>query len=166
MIDQLSIRARFVVGVLTFARYCDLHHLHDLELDAFIEHGFALATATDIPAWERHEPALVLVGLGYDYPDEFVPQDEDQRVILTSWLQQVTEIAYADLYGATTQASKQHLLAALAIAEEHGVQPPDLTAFLDSRWDQAGGWGEPVSPQVVTQWRALRFRTPPPPHRG
>lgn len=156
VLDRLSIPARHGVGIISLAWYCDRQQLTHPQIDAFIAHGFAMATATDLGVWDQQAPELVGVGLGSEMPAAVqAAVDESGATVFIQLLREVMEIAYSNIYGATTDASKRHLLSALAIARAEHVLCPDFPQFLESRFDQRGGWGNPVSSAVLAAWMSL-----------
>lgn len=136
--------------------YCVYHGIVHPEIDAFLEHCLALAGTRDIVAWEQDRPLLTSVGLGEGLPEDLRGGVGTGRAAAFEWLtQQVTEIGYADLYGAVTEASKRHLRAAFAVLEADGISLPESGPFQVSPFAEVGSWGEPVAPKIVAEWRAL-----------
>ncbi|GGO41421.1 hypothetical protein [Deinococcus humi] len=154
-VDALSIRARAAVGAVCVRRYASVHGIEHPAIDELIEYLFALGSADNIMWWEQHAPLLART-MGCALPAEVAQVVGPQRTVAFSRLcEEVLEIGYCDLYGATTDGSKRHLLAAFQMLQADQIALPDLTPFLVSSFSKWHGWGDVVAADVVDRWRAL-----------
>jgi hypothetical protein len=160
-IEVLSLRARLAMGLHMFAKYCDWRGLAHPELTAFLDYLWQIIelpnTSEAFDGWVASQPALVDVGLGYEYPAGFesllgvhgVPEREFRHAICC-----VTEILYSSLYGAADEPGSRRFLSDLTeLVAPFGIRPPDTRRFAGSLWSDGHGWGAQPAPQVMEAWR-------------
>jgi hypothetical protein len=156
----LSMRARLAIALHLFAGYCGRRRLNHPDVESFVEHLWrfmGLKGGEDFERWEFGRPPLIDAGMGWEYPPGFeaflaargIPQAEFRRV-----LECTTELLYGSMYGAADNAGSLQYLEELAgVGALVGVVWPDLAAFAGSGW-VGDGWGQPLSPEQLSRWRA------------
>jgi hypothetical protein len=113
--------------------------------------------------WESGEPALVVAGLGWEFPKDFeelvlargVNRDEFRSVLMHT-----TEVLYGSLYAAADHEGSMHDLEGLSrLALVAGAAWPELSVFASSRWF-GDGWGLPITADQLSKWRAAAIEPP------
>jgi hypothetical protein len=95
-------------------------------------------------------------GLGYDFPEPTGATVRSKGIEqeFRRLLECVVEISFWCRYGAVIpEVSRDFLAEAFQILERHGIPTPSTEPFKGSSIGEAGGWGDPVSPDVAARWR-------------
>jgi len=155
-LKALSIRARAALGAVCLRRYALAYGIQHPAINELVDYLFALASAQDIVRWERQAPMLAHT-MEDALPAEIAQAVGSEHAVAFLRLRdELLEIGYCDLYAATTDESRQHLLAVFRILETDHIALPDLTPFQVSSFDENHGWGNVVSAEIADRWRAYQ----------
>jgi hypothetical protein len=158
---NLSLIARAAVALHAFEGYCRHFHFEHHELADFTDHLWQFMVVNEpelFRQWGNKMPALASAAVGQDYPDGFPTLLSDHAIDADEFRELLTDtydMIDGSLYAATdNEGTIKNLTRILAIARTHNIPLPDLTRFQKSLWEHNGGWGWPLSPQELLEWRA------------
>jgi hypothetical protein len=144
-----------------FRGYCKRRGVEHPDVDRYVDYLWEFIGFDDPEAfgrWVKKEPPLVAAGLGCEFRTAFkqvlaaagVSEKEFQQALMSC-----TEVLYTSMYGACDDEGSKRYLSELAdIAVPLGVKWADIRRFAASRWEDEHGWGKPLTPQELAQWRA------------
>lgn len=159
LIEKMSIRARQAVGAVCFRYFCKKYDLNNREIDEFVDHLLKLATVStpdEFVDWDQEGPELFESGFDDTLPSKLdLSLPTHLKTTFSALLHDVVEIGMCDAYAGTTDKSKLYLQKVIATVRQHGVEIPELEPFTVSSFDEMQGWGNPVTPEVITRWRVL-----------
>ncbi len=146
--SKLSIRAATWLGSQCLKQYCLENNIVDERISQVCKYLEALATETDVPAWDEQGNALEITGLGDPMPPEYTSNKELEEIISC-----VREISACQIYGAwKSEYTAKFLGRALYLA---GLKPTNQTfELLIIHKPLEHGWGDPVSEVTLGLWQA------------
>ncbi|MFX0062854.1 MAG: hypothetical protein ACFFC7_11800 [Candidatus Hermodarchaeota archaeon] len=132
------------------------YSIEDVYIDQLIEQLYRFPTLRpeDWGRWEMEFSALELHGMGDPVPERLVRKiSASLRRTFAILVEAVVEVSAVCWYGAVTVQSREFLLEVFRILQDHDIELPNLTPFEISSFSERGGWGDPVSAEVVNRWR-------------
>jgi hypothetical protein len=149
-----------VVGAILLERFCAHHRIGHGSIDELVEHLWTLATAEDVPEWERHGAALALTGRG-DVPPAGLREacPDVEWSVFVRLVENVVEIGIVDLYGQNTKRPRAHAKDVWQTATAYGIESADLRRIQEEAWG-ARGYGDPLPRDLVASWQSLRPVSP------
>lgn len=157
---EISIRGRLAIALHCFASACQSRGLLDHpEVQLLIDQMWKAVgpEGANFPKWDETKPLLVCVGLGDEFPPDFLAFLEAKGVDKTefrSFVGNVVEIVFSNAYGASNNdRTLNFLTAAVELAHRWDCQCPDPKRFVTSRWADKHGWGNILSKEELADWR-------------
>jgi hypothetical protein len=158
-LKDLSTRELQALGALCLYRFCKAKGIAHPSVDQLIEHLVSILVADSLADWERRGAILDLNGRGDPIPVALDSQLKgDLRNVFLRLIGQVVNIGFSDVYGAVTRKPLKHLVNAIRILSENGVQRPVVAEIFKDRTlrgKDAPEWGEPYSQERYEQVKSL-----------
>jgi hypothetical protein len=157
----LSLSGRLAVALVVLQRWLSKQKLHDLEVQALLEHQWQWLTVgpDTFDAW--HDVNLPLLDTAL--AGKALPQSTIEHCLavgvdprrLTLLLTHTAAIVEGSLFSTThDHESLRSLGVVLEVAAEDGVQPPPAAWFARLQWQDRHGWGSRLSVEELQQLRA------------
>lgn len=145
--SKLSIRAATWLGSQCLKQYCLENNIVDERISQVCKYLEALATETDVPAWDELGNTLEITGLGDPMPTEYASNKQLEEIISC-----VREISASQIYGAwRPEYTGKFLGRAMYLA---GLKLTNQTfELLTSHKPLVHGWGDPVSEATLGLWQ-------------
>ena len=146
-ISKLSIRAASWIGAQCLRKYCATVELEDERINQLCEYIEALATESDVPAWDERGDNLEITGLGDPMPTELKSYRDLEKLITC-----VREISASQIYGAwAPEYTAKYLRTAMQIADvtlSNKVFEPFM-----SHDPMMHGWGDSIDESTLNKWK-------------
>jgi hypothetical protein len=144
--DPIGIRGRYAFGVACLAQVCAAWHWSTPPLDQLTTTLWAYTSAEHPATWEAAttpirscEPARFAQLL------ELADGDSERIQVLHHLVNEICDIGSADLYATVhSWRSLLHTMNVVGILVRLGMPLPSLAPFQVCRFQDRGGWGEPL----------------------
>lgn len=157
----LSLSGRLAVALVVLQRWLSKQKLHDLEVQALLEHQWQWLTVgpDTFDAWHEADLPLLDTALA----GKALPQSTSEHCVavgvdphrLTLLFAHAVAIVEGSLFSAThDHESLRSLGVVLEVAAEDGVQVPPAAWFARLQWQDHHGWGLRLSVEELQQLRA------------
>jgi hypothetical protein len=155
--SHISIRGLQVLGAICLGRFCASLGIRDRGIHALLKQLWIFAAAEPIMEWQRERQKLEIAARGDFLPARFTEMlEEPLRSDFERLVTCVGEISDINMFvdPPNKTASRQCLVEAMEILQRYGVPLPEQAPFEKSPLGQRG-WGRPVRPELLHEWKSL-----------
>jgi hypothetical protein len=134
-LQDLTTREMQAYGALCLHRFCKAKKIKHKSIGELIDHLLFMLIVPSFDQWDDKLRLLELDGLGWQPIPESLNDllSEELRESFPSFIYDVVNIGFCDMYGAASSKSLKYLMKTLAFLDKYGVKRPDVTDLFKNR---------------------------------